>query len=120
MNPYTPEGGQYDLGDSTSSEEVAKRLPGSRLVKAFNTIYYKHLAANGRTDLPADERHAIFVAGDDAEAKAVVSRLIADLGFTAVDTGGLRDGGRRQQPGTAVYNRPMPAAEARKVLAGGS
>ncbi|HEY5029126.1 MAG TPA: NAD(P)-binding domain-containing protein, partial [Candidatus Angelobacter sp.] len=40
MNPYRPDGGFYDLGGSTSSEEVLKRLPGSRLVKAFNTIYY--------------------------------------------------------------------------------
>src|SRR5512133_1564440 len=38
MNPYRPDGGLYDLADSTSSEEVAKALPGARLVKAFNTL----------------------------------------------------------------------------------
>jgi predicted dinucleotide-binding enzyme len=119
MNPYRPDGGLYDLGDATSSEEVARRLPGARLVKAFNTIYYQHLATRGRPDLPADERHAIFVAGDDAEARRVVSRLIEDLGFAAVDTGGLRAGGRRQQPGTAAYNRPMTAREARRLLEAG-
>src|SRR3954468_24359938 len=44
MNPYTEKGEPFDLGDSTtSSEEVLKRLPGARLVKAFNTIYFKHL-----------------------------------------------------------------------------
>jgi predicted dinucleotide-binding enzyme len=32
MNPYRPDGGFYDLGGSTSSEEVLKRMPGSRLV----------------------------------------------------------------------------------------
>jgi len=117
MNPYRDDGGLYDLGESTSSEEVAKRLPGARLVKAFNTIYYQHLATRGRPELPVEERHAILVAGDDDEAKRVVSRLIEDIGFAPVDTGTLREGGRRQQPNTAVYNRPMTGREARQALA---
>jgi 8-hydroxy-5-deazaflavin:NADPH oxidoreductase len=100
MNPYRDDGGLYDLGESTSSEEVAKRLPGARLVKAFNTIYYQHLATRGRPNLPVDERHAIFVAGDDADAKRVVSRLIEDIGFAPVDTGPLREaaGGSSRTP----------------------
>ncbi len=49
MNPYRPDFTIEDLGDSTSSEETAKRLPDARLVKAFNTIYYQHLATRGRT-----------------------------------------------------------------------
>ena len=116
MNPYRHGGGLYDLGDSTSSEETARRLPGARLVKAFNTIWYRHLAENGRPGAPLDERHAVFVAGDDAEAKAIVSGLIEDVGFAPVDTGGLRDGGRRQEPGAPVYNRPMTPREARELL----
>lgn len=116
MNPYTLDGGVTDLGDSTSSEETLKRLPGARLVKAFNTIWYQHLATRGRTDLPLDQRHAVFVAGDDAEAKAVVSRLIEDAGFAPVETGGLREGGRRQQPGTALYNKILTGAEARALV----
>lgn len=118
MNPYREGGGLFDLGDSTSSEEVLKRLPGARLVKAFNTIYYKHLATRGRTDLPVDERHAIFIAGDDAGAKQVVARLIEEIGFAAVDTGDLREGGRRQQPESPVYNRIFSAGAAREALAG--
>jgi predicted dinucleotide-binding enzyme len=86
MNPYKPDCTFYDLGDSTSSEETAMRLPGARLVKAFNTIYYEHLASRRRTDLPVDQRHAIFVAGDDTEAKHVVTRLIEEIGFAPVDT----------------------------------
>ncbi|MEW5929878.1 MAG: NADPH-dependent F420 reductase [Gemmatimonadota bacterium] len=119
MNPYAPGGGTLDLGDTTSSEETRRRLPGARLVKAFNTIWYQHLATRGRTDLPVDERHAVFLAGDDAEAKAVVARLIEEIGFAPVDTGSLREGGRRQQPGSDVYNRPMTGREAREALAGG-
>lgn len=116
MNPYTLDGGVTDLGDCTSSEETLKRLPGVRLVKAFNTIWYQHLATRARTDVPPDQRHAILVAGDDAEAKAVVSRLIEEIGFAPVDTGGLREGGRRQQPGTALYNQILTGAEARALV----
>src|SRR5512135_271931 len=117
MNPYTATGGIVDLGVSTSSEEVAKRLPGARLVKAFNTIYWEHLAGQGRPDLPPARRRAIFLAGDDVEAKRVVSRLIEEIGFAPVDTGTLREGGRSQQPGTPVYNRNLTQEEAVGILA---
>ncbi len=117
MNPYRPDGGFYDLEGSTSSEEVLKRVPGARLVKAFNTIYYVHLAGRGRKDLPADERHTIYVAGDDAEAKKVVARLIEEIGFAAVDTGSLREGGRMQQPDSPIYNKTYNGREAREFLA---
>jgi 8-hydroxy-5-deazaflavin:NADPH oxidoreductase len=116
MNPYRPDGGFYNLSGSTSSEEVLKRLPGSRLIKAFNTIYYMHLASRGRTDLPIDERHTIYVAGDDAEAKALVTRLIEEIGFAAVDTGSLREGGRLQEPESPIYNKTYNAREARHFL----
>ena len=118
MNPYGPGGTIMDLGDSTSSEETAKRLPGARIVKAFNTIYWEHLRSQGRPDLPLAERRAIFVAGDDAEAKAVVSRLIEEIGFAPVDTGSLREGGRRQQPGTPIYNRVLTPAQSAEAMAG--
>jgi predicted dinucleotide-binding enzyme len=116
MNPYSAGGGFADLGDSSSSEETAKRLPGARVVKAFNTIYYQHLATQGRADLPEDQRRAIFVAGDDKEAKANVSRLIRELGFAPVDTGTLREGGKRQQPNTPIYNKTITGSEATKLL----
>ncbi len=117
MNPYGPGGEVLELGATTSSEETRKRLPGARLVKAFNTIYYQHLARLGSTSLLLDDRYAIFVAGDDAEAKQAVSKLIDQIGFAAVDTGGLVEGGRRQQPGSPIYNRPMTAHDARLILA---
>jgi predicted dinucleotide-binding enzyme len=113
MNPYAEGGGLEDLGGLTSSEHTAKRLPGARIVKAFNTIWYKHLAANGRKDLPVDKRHAIFVSGDDDDAKQVVKRLIEDIGFGPVDLGSLSEGGRRQQPGAAIYNQPMTVEQAK-------
>jgi predicted dinucleotide-binding enzyme len=116
MNPYRPEGGFYDLGDSTSSEEVLKHMLGAKLVKAFNTIYYEHLATRGRKDLPVEERHAIYVAGDNPKAKEVVFRLIEEIGFAPVDTGSLREGGRLQQPDSPIYNQTFTAREARAFL----
>jgi 8-hydroxy-5-deazaflavin:NADPH oxidoreductase len=113
MNPYRPEGGFFELGNSTSSEEVLKRLPGARLVKAFNTIYYDHLAKRGRKDLPVEERHAIYLAGNDLKAKDAVARLIEEIGFAPVDTGSLREGGRLQQPDSPIYNQTFTAREAR-------
>lgn len=118
MNPYRDDGGLYDLGDSSSTEETAKRLPGARIVKAFNTIWVKHLAENGRMDLPVEERHAIPVAGEDAEAKQAVSKLIEEIGFGAVDSGSLRDAARVQEPNKAVYNKVITVTEAREILRG--
>jgi predicted dinucleotide-binding enzyme len=116
MNPYNGTGGLIDLGRSTSSEETRKRLPGARLVKAFNTIYYQHLATHGDPDLPLERRNVIFMAGDDAEAKQVVAKLIEEIGFAPVDTGSLREGGRRQQPNSPIYNHPMTPPEAERIL----
>ena len=117
MNPYRPDGGFYDLGGSTSSEEVLKRMPGARLVKAFNTIYYVHLANRGSKDLPMDERHTIYVAGDDVEAKKLVAGLIEEIGFAAIDTGSLREGGVLQQPDSPIYNKTYNKREALEFLA---
>ena len=114
MNPYSAAGRVTDLGESTSSEEVAKRLPDSRVVKAFNTMGWKTLETGGRSS--SKDRLAVFVAGDDAAAKATVAKLIEEIGFAALDTGSLRDGGRRQQPGSPIYGRPMTASEGSEIL----
>lgn len=107
---------QLDGGETTSSELVASHLRGARLVKGFNTIWFEHLAKQGDTSLPVEERRAIFLAGDDAEAKRTVARLVEEIGFAAVDTGPLGEGGRRQQVGTPVYNRELNARAAAEVL----
>ena len=114
MNPYSGVGRVMDLGDSTSSEEVAKRLPGARLVKAFNTMGWNTLASGSRPGY--EDRLVVFIAGDDAAAKSTVAKLIDDIGFASIDTGSLRDGGRRQQPGSPIYGRPMTVREAKKIL----
>ena len=44
--------------------------------------------------------------------------LIDEIGFDPVDNGGLVDGGRKQQPGSPIYNQPIDAAAMRRELAG--
>lgn len=110
---------QLDGGETTSSELLAAHLRGARLVKGFNTIWSEHLAKQGDTAAPVEDRRAIFIAGDDAEAKRTVARLVEEIGFAAVDTGALGEGGRRQQVGTAVYDKDLTARGAREVLAAG-
>jgi 8-hydroxy-5-deazaflavin:NADPH oxidoreductase len=114
MNPYSAEGEVIDLGVSTSSEETARRLPGARLVKAFNTMYYHTLATEARVGRA--ERLALFLAGDDPAAKAGVADLIEQIGFAPLDTGSLREGGRKQQPDSPLYNRPLTLRRAREAL----
>ncbi len=110
-------GGIVDLGNSTSSEEILKVIPGARLVKAFNTMYYETLASEGRPNSPEKDRLVIFIASDDSEAKAVVAKLIDEIGFAAVDSGFLHEGGRLQQPNSPIYNKPMNFEQASKALA---
>jgi predicted dinucleotide-binding enzyme len=121
-NYYPQRDGQFqelDAGDTTSSELLQAHVPNSRVVKAFNTINYRVLAGEGKTAVPVDERLVVFLAGDDAEAKSMVGRLIEEIGFAAIDTGSLPEGGRRQQPGSPIYTKPMNTVQAREILDAG-
>ena len=107
---------ELDNGEITSSELMSAHLKEARLVKGFNTIWFEHLATLGDASLPLEDRRAIFIASDDSEAKERVARLIEEIGFAAVDMGFLHEGGRRQQPGTAVYNKELTSKEAAALL----
>jgi predicted dinucleotide-binding enzyme len=117
MNYYPNRDGHYeqlDNGSSTSSELVAAHLPGARVVKAFNTIWFEHLKSKGNKNAPVASRRAIFISGDDAEAKRVVSQLIEEIGFGPYDLGTLRES-KDQQPDSAVYNKDVTVSEARAI-----
>ncbi|MDB5043200.1 MAG: hypothetical protein JWN27_3926, partial [Candidatus Eremiobacteraeota bacterium] len=81
---------------ATESRWVAQQL-GRPVVKAFNNIYAQHLFELGKPAGSAG-RIALPVAGDDANAKATVMRLIDEVGFDPVDAGSVDDSWR-QQPG---------------------
>ena len=93
---------------------MARRLPGAKIVKAFNTLYYKFLEENdAKTD---EERIAILESGDDGPAKDMVADLISQLGFVAIDLGTLREGGRLQQPDSPLFNQRLPESHMREAL----
>ncbi|MEW2419488.1 NADPH-dependent F420 reductase [Streptomyces nigra] len=85
-----------DLGEVTGSEYVASLLPGARVVKAFNSLFARYIAADPRHEAG---RQVLFLAGDDADAKDTVVRLTSEFGFAPVDVGSLREGGRLLQLG---------------------
>jgi 8-hydroxy-5-deazaflavin:NADPH oxidoreductase len=88
-----------DLGDETGSERVASLAPGARVVKAFNTLFARVLAADPRHDAG---RQVVFYAGDDADAKTRFRELAEAFGFATVDLGSLHEGGRLMQPGAPL------------------
>ena len=91
---YSPEFKVADLGGRASSEVVAEYLPGVRLVKAFNTLYFKILAQDPRE---AGGKRVLFVSGDDADAKKEIAETIESLGFATIDLGDLANGSKLQQ-----------------------
>lgn len=72
--------------DSSSAEDLAKAVAdGAKVVKAFNTTYAGTLLSGLVAGQPLD----VFIAGDDADAKAKVAQLVTDGGMRAIDTGPL-------------------------------
>lgn len=87
------------LGFTTSgAEELQKKLPGARVVKAFNTVFAQHMDSGRLGDQPL----TAFVAGDDADAKATALELARGIGFDAVDAGPLESA--RQLEPLAYFN----------------
>jgi 8-hydroxy-5-deazaflavin:NADPH oxidoreductase len=95
------------------SQWVAQQL-GRPVTKAFNNIYARHLLELGRPKGSAG-RIALPVGGNDERAKAIVLKLVDELGFDAVDAGGLHESWR-QQPGTPVYATDLDAEGVRRAL----
>lgn len=95
-NYYPERDGQIEVLDSrstTTSQMLAAALPGARVVKAFNAILAKDLETDGKPD-GSPNRRALPFAGDDAQAKHIVSGLLDQLGFDPVDAGALADSWR--------------------------
>lgn len=89
-NPLTADYMGLTLGHSTSNaEEIAKAIPGLRLVKGFNTVFAQLLGAGA--DLPNGGKVTVFLASDDAEAKATVTTLANSMGFQVTDAGPLKN-----------------------------
>ncbi len=103
-NYYPARDGQLpelDSGATTSSELLQRHLPAARVVKCFNSIFFRHLGALARP-AGSPDRTALPIAGDDPQAKAAVAAFLDAIGYDAVDAGPLAEG-RRFQPGTPLY-----------------
>jgi 8-hydroxy-5-deazaflavin:NADPH oxidoreductase len=89
-----------------------KYLPGTKLVRAFNTMGFGVFAKEANRP---DPKLAIPIAGDDPEAVQVAAGLIRDAGFDPVVVGKLADA-RRFQRGQAGYGQQVSAAELKQKL----
>lgn len=74
---------------SSGAEELARKIPKSRVVSAFNTVPSEVLFgvydARGKANRPS-----LVYCGDDEKGKSVAAALIRDAGFDPVDAGPLR------------------------------
>ncbi len=106
---------ELDDESTTTAELLQAHLPKSKVVKAFNHIYAADLTTHGQ---PAGtpNRRALVIAGDDANAKATVTRMLDAFGFDTVDAGPLAEGWRIQRD-TPGYGPRRNAEELRKDLA---
>ena len=84
-NPLGPGFAFQGKPGASGGEQVANWAKGARVVKAFNTTGAKNMGA------PVIDGHrlAMFICGDDADAKKQVAGLAEELGFVAIDNGGL-------------------------------
>ncbi|MFL1502486.1 NADPH-dependent F420 reductase [Pseudomonas sp. S191] len=104
-----------DRFETTTSRLLAEHLPHAHVVKVFNAIFAPDLTQHGRPH-GAPDRRALPVAADDATAKAQVIKLLDELGFDAVDAGGLDESWRFERAKPA-YCVPLDQAGLTAALA---
>jgi predicted dinucleotide-binding enzyme len=106
---------ELDNESTTTSELLQAHLPAAKVVKAFNHIYAAELTTHGQP-AGSKNRRALVIAGDDAGAKATVTRLLDQFGFDTVDAGPLKEGWRIQRD-TPGYGPRRTAEQLRQDLA---
>jgi 8-hydroxy-5-deazaflavin:NADPH oxidoreductase len=88
-NPLNPDWSPVAFGgDNSAAEEIARMLPGARIVKAFNTVF-ADVMVEERLVRGDHRRATAFIAGDDTDAVARVFELAHSLGFEPLSVGGL-------------------------------
>ena len=71
--------------DGSATAEIAAALPDSTVLKAFNTNFAGTLAAGTVGPLAT----TVLIAGDDADAKALLAGIVTSGGLKAIDAGSL-------------------------------
>ena len=90
--PNAPPALERGWNDS-AGEQVQRWLPEAKVVKAFNIVGNSLMVDPQLPGGPPD----MFICGNDAEAKATVTRICADFGWPATDIGGI-EGSRLLEP----------------------
>ncbi|KRE21263.1 NADPH-dependent F420 reductase [Agromyces sp. Soil535] len=117
MNYWPPVDGHIaaiDDDERSTSEINAARNPLANVVKSLNHLGY-HEMEDDSMDAGSPLRRALAVVGDDPDARAVIARLIDDIGFDAVDGGPLANG-RALEPGHPAFGRELSASELTTLL----
>ncbi|SAK46311.1 arogenate dehydrogenase [Caballeronia glebae] len=112
--PRQRDGRIEGIEKGTPESRWVEQQIGRPVVKAFNNIYADHLRNLGKPP-GTPGRVALPVAGDSAQAKAVVMKLVDEIGFDPVDAGAIDDSWR-QQPATPVYTGDLDAEGVRAAL----
>jgi 8-hydroxy-5-deazaflavin:NADPH oxidoreductase len=88
-NSNIPAGFDYEPIVKSLAEMLSEQVPQAIVVKAFNTIGQEVFEL---APVPLQEHQvSVFVASDDADAKQTVMQLAQEIGFVAIDSGGLRN-----------------------------
>jgi predicted dinucleotide-binding enzyme len=103
-NPIKADYSGLATNGTSAAEELQRRLPDAKVIKAFNTVFASNQAGAGA----GDERIDGYIAGDDVEAKATATTLVEDIGLRALDVGPLSSA--RYLEGMAWLNIGLNAA----------
>jgi len=113
-NPLSWEGGPVHAppeGHASGATHLQSLMPEAKVVKAFNTFGAEHSTLTANAERPLDH----FIAGDDTEAKALVSDLLKSLNMRPIDLGPLRNATTLEHLAVAWIHLAMPAGWGRGI-----
>jgi len=106
---------EIDNGTTTVPGVLQAHLPASRVVRAFSMLDAADMSGDGHPE-GDQKRRALALAGDDAAAKQLVTRLYHEFGFDALDLGGLGESWR-VDPGQPAFVTRQNLAELKANVA---
>ena len=106
---------EIDNGTTTVPGVLQAHLPDSRVVRAFSMLDAADMSGDGHPE-GDPKRRALALAGDDAAAKQLVTRLYHEFGFDALDLGGLGESWR-VDPGQPAFVTRQNLAELKANVA---
>lgn len=116
MNPFPNRDGEVateiQRRGIASGVATQERLPDSKVVRAFSSVYYRALHTEHHRP---DQWVAIPIAGDDEQAKTVAADLVRDAGFEPFDLGSLSES-RPLDPGGALFTETLTTEEMKGML----